>query len=492
MSDKQYDVIIIGAGVSGLITGAYLSKEYHVLILERNPFIGGLCSTLKLDDTTWFNVGAHFLPDRFADEPFIEQIFDDFPEYRRYFRDLLVKIPLGIIDGKKLFWIKNEIDFFDSLLRTFPKSKVELVNFNNKFNSIKSQLSKLMQGNMNCDFSILKDASVDLLEAIDSIIISSELKKLITGPVLWPGGDLGFLIMYLDMYFQGIYGIKGGVAPFFKIFGRIIEENQGEILLNKEVTNIISENGIAIGCKTYDGLEFFGRRIISSISPRKLYSELLSQNEACVKYGEQLTNIPVASSAIQVTLLIDGEINEYAGGYYVVLPESYEELRNWYQDTERRKVNNRCVIWVFISDNNMKMCSQGKTLIQIIMPVYGDLYFNLSNQERNKITEAMKNELFRIIPSIKNKIIYEETWTPSNYMEIFGNDEGSALAWHLSVPITKKPRRKCRIMKNLYLIGHWIFFGGLPGVFRKSKGVAEMVKDELNIETKKDRNANIN
>ena len=43
MSQKQYDVIIVGAGMGGLITGAILAgmEGRKVLILEKNSEIGG-------------------------------------------------------------------------------------------------------------------------------------------------------------------------------------------------------------------------------------------------------------------------------------------------------------------------------------------------------------------------------------------------------------------------------------------------------------------
>lgn len=42
MTEKSYDVIIIGAGPNGLATGAYLSKAgLRVLLLERRHEVGG-------------------------------------------------------------------------------------------------------------------------------------------------------------------------------------------------------------------------------------------------------------------------------------------------------------------------------------------------------------------------------------------------------------------------------------------------------------------
>ena len=51
---KDYDVIIIGAGLGGLFTGAILSKEgFQVTIVEKNTTIGGGLQTFQ-------RFGEHF------------------------------------------------------------------------------------------------------------------------------------------------------------------------------------------------------------------------------------------------------------------------------------------------------------------------------------------------------------------------------------------------------------------------------------------------
>ncbi len=41
-----YDVIIVGGGFGGLSCGSLLAKHgYKVLLLEKNPTVGGLCSS---------------------------------------------------------------------------------------------------------------------------------------------------------------------------------------------------------------------------------------------------------------------------------------------------------------------------------------------------------------------------------------------------------------------------------------------------------------
>ena len=41
-----YDAVIVGAGHNGLVTAAYLARAgKRVLVLERNPIVGGCCVT---------------------------------------------------------------------------------------------------------------------------------------------------------------------------------------------------------------------------------------------------------------------------------------------------------------------------------------------------------------------------------------------------------------------------------------------------------------
>ena len=46
----DYDVIVVGAGLGGLSTGALAAKEgFKTLILEQSDIIGGCCSTFEVD-----------------------------------------------------------------------------------------------------------------------------------------------------------------------------------------------------------------------------------------------------------------------------------------------------------------------------------------------------------------------------------------------------------------------------------------------------------
>ena len=61
MNSKDYDIAIIGSGLSGLICGYILSKEgYKVVLLEKNKQVGGCLQTFARDKRI-FDVGVHYI-----------------------------------------------------------------------------------------------------------------------------------------------------------------------------------------------------------------------------------------------------------------------------------------------------------------------------------------------------------------------------------------------------------------------------------------------
>lgn len=58
--ENHYDAIIIGAGIAGLGVAASLTKQgKKILVVERNSFVGGNCSTFLIDKKHRFDFAVH-------------------------------------------------------------------------------------------------------------------------------------------------------------------------------------------------------------------------------------------------------------------------------------------------------------------------------------------------------------------------------------------------------------------------------------------------
>jgi len=83
MENDNYDVVVIGAGISGLLSALALSKEgKSVLILEKEECIGGVCRSYEVDGYR-IDTGPHAIT-RLESGPFkelMDRYFDVIPQF---------------------------------------------------------------------------------------------------------------------------------------------------------------------------------------------------------------------------------------------------------------------------------------------------------------------------------------------------------------------------------------------------------------------------
>ncbi len=74
MDAKHYEMLIVGAGLSGLTAAAYLSKAgYSVLVLEKTPYCGGLLNSFSRDGFV-FDAGARSIENSGIIRPMLKDL----------------------------------------------------------------------------------------------------------------------------------------------------------------------------------------------------------------------------------------------------------------------------------------------------------------------------------------------------------------------------------------------------------------------------------
>ena len=145
MDNSQYDIIVIGAGISG----STLAERYatvlnkKVLLLEKRNHIGGNCYDFINDDGVLISkYGAHIFHTSFED---VWKYVNKFSEWRPYVHKVLsyvdgnlVPVPVNITTVNKLFnlGIKSEKEMIDWLDKT-------TIKINNPKNSEEMALSRV-------------------------------------------------------------------------------------------------------------------------------------------------------------------------------------------------------------------------------------------------------------------------------------------------------------------------------------------------------------
>lgn len=116
MNNKSYDIVIVGAGISGAVLAErYASCSKSVLIIEKRDHIGGNCYDFYNDDGILVSkYGAHLFHTNFEDVwEYVNRFSSWYPYEHKVLAQVdgcLVPIPVNITTVSKLFGlsIKNE------------------------------------------------------------------------------------------------------------------------------------------------------------------------------------------------------------------------------------------------------------------------------------------------------------------------------------------------------------------------------------------------
>jgi len=267
----QKNIVVIGAGFSGLSAAAYLSKQGHkVTVLEKNSSPGGRARQFS-DSGFTYDMGPswYWMPDIF------ESFFADFgksvsdyyelerldPSYKIYFgQGNEIKLPAGVENIYKLY---EELEPGSSRnLKAFLdeagyKYRIGIGEFVHKpSHSVKEYLSwKILKAglklNMFSSFS----------SYINKYFKSPLIRRMLEFPVLFLGGTakttpaLYSLMNYSDMV-QGTWYPKGGMYKVVEAMVKLAEELGVAFVYDAEVTSINTFNGKAVSViasgKNYD------------------------------------------------------------------------------------------------------------------------------------------------------------------------------------------------------------------------------------------------
>jgi len=258
MTTNHYDVVIVGGGLAGLSSAAYLSsKGKKVAVLERGQ-LGGRAVTLKIKGFN-FNFGAHAIYARdssvlrtFEKELGLHIDWQDFnPTKAKYdIGDELTAVPSNV---QGLFQTKL-LTGLDKVLFTFEILKTML---------------KMEKGHPH--MSILKwMEKKHVNEEVKDMMLTLASSNFFTREPEKIPSDVFF--SYYSRLFttnKPVAYIGGGWQALISEFVRVIEANNGTILTKTKVEQFHVEDDRVVGVVTPEG-EFTADEFISCIPPKEM------------------------------------------------------------------------------------------------------------------------------------------------------------------------------------------------------------------------------
>lgn len=477
--DKKYDVVVVGAGIGGLVCACYLAKSgLKVLILEQHYLAGGYCTSFNRKGY-FFDVGVHYLGS--LEKGIIRKTFDELNIDLSI--DRINPSDKIIMPDTETCIYSNINETIESFIKSFPKSEERIKKFfkfilQENFLNIYSKLKKITFR----DFldSFFED---DRIKATFSLLLGN------IGLSSSTAAAVPAVILYREYLLDSGYYPKGGMQALpdallkkFKSFG-------GEIHLSSEVLKISKlDNSSGFLLVTKKDKEFQTNLVVSDIDASQLYKKLLNVK---AKEIENINKMQPSTSMFLVYLGLDVNLKsilaDKANIWYFL---NYDVDGIYKNMCENAIVDNlEFILCSFPSIHNSVISEKNKSsmIIQILAPYISDEFW-----EENKVDmgERLIDTADNLIGNIRKNIGLKLTASPATFKRYTSNTKGSFVGWLSTLKQIRAslvPQRSS--VKGLYLVGHWCTMGypgqgGIPNVFYSGRGGAKLILDDLKLKIK--------
>jgi all-trans-retinol 13,14-reductase len=458
----DYDVVVIGAGIGGLICAALLARErLRVLLVEQHYMVGGFCSTFRRGPFI-FDAATHFYPLLGNPMTITGSLLG-----RLGCRTRWVKMDpvdhFHFPDGSKFSVSADFGEYTESLKATFPHESAALDRF---FTTVRDGylygLLWYFRGREHERLGRLRPLT--LRDVLRREFRDRKLQLLLSADCAhWgsPPSRTSFVFdsMLRLSYFLGNYYPEGGSQVFADDLARIVEEHGGEILLRSSVERVIVERGTAVGVEIATGLgdarhtvRVRARHVVSNGDLVATFERLLGPDvigEEAIRAARRLRpTCPCFLTHIGLRDLPLDAVRDGTGYHW----------RSWEPDDVVRDA-----FKVFIPTMyEPRMAPPGGQVI-ILQRIMELDYDEVADWAAHKtaIEADLLERLEVAIPGITSHIVHYQSASALTSWRFTLNHQGAMLGWEMS-PDQLGPGRPAieGPVANLYMTGHWTRPGG--------------------------------
>jgi phytoene dehydrogenase-like protein len=474
-ADKdQYDAVIIGAGMSGLVCGCYLAKAgMKVLIAEQHHKPGGYCSSFKRKGFT-FDAAAHcfggYRKDGITRKVFKDLEIDKRLKIKKVNLTNIIRTP----DYKVSFWS----DFYKTI-KEFQKA------FPEESNNIKNFFCFVSNPDPN-SFSRIR--SWTLKNLLDQYFTNDKLKTILAAPLLGIGGLPPSLMsafmgakLFSEFLLDGGYHPESGMQALPDALAERFQSLGGDLRLSSLIKKIKIKNSKVKGIVFDSGGFIPSKYVISNCDARQTFLKLLGRKNIEKEFFHKIKMLIPSISNFILYLGLDG--------YFKSLPKPgttlcffpHYDIDMAYQAAQKGDIVGYGGYMLYVSKDT-------PTILSIIpAPFKNKRYWD------NNKYDFLNSFIDRIekysIPDLSKHIIYKEAATPNTLYRYTLNYRGASFGWagtpsQLALSDFSKPS----FIQGLYLTGHWTTLGiGISGVvhvgFDTAKKILRKEKLQYTINT---------
>jgi all-trans-retinol 13,14-reductase len=490
LAKKHYDAIIVGSGMGGLATAAFLAKAgKKVLVLEKHYVAGGFTHSFKRKKYEW-DVGVHYVGQVNFKNGLLRKAFDYVSDGKLKWNDMGEIYDQAIIEGDVYNFkagreeqIKQMIAYFpdeEKALRDYYKLVSKVGSLSLMFfaeRTMPNWLSSTVGYFLRRGF--YKYSRKTTYEVLSQYTKNEKLISVLCaqcGNYGLPPKKSSFAIhaMVADHFLDGGNYPIGGASSISKTVVDVIEANGGIVAIKADVKNIIIKNNKATGVEMNNGDIITADKIISNAGIHNTYNKLID-TEKRIDTSELNDLKPSVSHVCLYVGLSASDEDLKLPKYNIWLYNSYKLDQDYDVHLANKRFAPSLAYISFPSakDPGWAQKHPNTSTIQVIAPCPYDLVKEWEGQKWQKrgaayeqYKEEIKNhlleKLYSVMPHLKDKIEIAELSTPLSTRHFSSYAKGEIYGLeHSTARFALKQLRASTPYKNFYLTGQDIVCVGV-------------------------------
>ncbi|HCY84255.1 MAG TPA: hypothetical protein DHV36_03875 [Desulfobacteraceae bacterium] len=479
---KNFPIVVIGSGLGGLVSAAYLAKYgFRVTLLEQHSIPGGYATSFDREDFT-FDVSLHATV---AEHAMPQMILTDLglwdkldmayaPELRRIVTESFdVTLPAKNPEGVK-----------KALAAVFPEEEKGIREFYTEMEQVIAEL----WGGQKFEVSMMKHLAPQSLEQwMSSHVTSPDVKacmSIFSGYYGLPPAKINALFYAIA---TGEYMVHGG--QYYKTRSQDLSDTLaqgiqgfgGKIVYNTPADHIALDDGNAVsGVVDSNGRIYPAKAVIANCPVPVVINRMLPKGLLSASFVERTQKRQTSFSSFVVWLGLNRPL-ENIHDYEIDLA-GHVRTRN--HELFSKKDLAESGLGITIYDNLFKGYSvPGKTTMTIMCLAdydpwkkYEDDYFKNEKAAYNKEKERIAARFVqrveeKLIPGLSGMIEVMEIGTPLTNVFYTGNTCGAIYGYDRNMPHLESRTP----VTGLYLCSAWSHGGGYTPVMMGGRDTAKMV-----------------